>query len=87
MGVTWWNVVDDCGALGEPSISGLFSRSMNPKPAYYALNNLINKEWKTNLELLPDADGNIKFRGFKGKYRIAWTDAQGKEQFKFIYVK
>ena len=87
MGVTWWNVVDDCGALGEPSISGLFSRSMNPKPAYYALNNLVNKEWKTNLELLPDADGNIKFRGFKGKYRIAWTDAQGKEQFKYVYVK
>ena len=25
MGITWWNVVDDCGAPGEPSVSGLFS--------------------------------------------------------------
>ena len=87
MGVTWWNVVDDCGALGEPSISGLFTRTMNPKPAFYALDNLINNEWKTNLELIPDAQGNVKFRGFKGKYRLSWTDAQGNERFKFVYVK
>ena len=23
MGITWWNIVDDCGAPGEPSVSGL----------------------------------------------------------------
>ena len=87
MGITWWNVVDDCGAPGEPSLSGLFTRGMNPKPAYYALNELINKEWKTNFNATPDADGNIKFRGFKGKYRFSWYDADGNEQFKIIEVK
>ena len=24
--ITWWNVVDDCGAPGEPTTSGLFTR-------------------------------------------------------------
>ncbi len=87
IGVTWWNVVDDCGAPGEPSISGLFTRCMDPKPAYYALDELINKEWKTRLELVPDSSGNIKFRGFKGKYRISWKDASGAEKFAYINVK
>ncbi|MBP5530917.1 MAG: endo-1,4-beta-xylanase, partial [Lentisphaeria bacterium] len=36
-GITWWTVVDDCGAPGEPSVSGHFSRDMEPKLAYFAL--------------------------------------------------
>ncbi len=87
MGITWWNVVDGCGAPKEPSLSGLFTRGMNPKPAFYALDELINKEWKTNISAKPDADGNVKFRGFKGKYRISWTGADGAERFKIVYVK
>ena len=87
MGITWWNVVDDCGAPGEPSLSGIFTRGMNPKPAFYALDELINHEWRTNLSAKPDSDGNVKFRGFKGRYRLAWFDKDGKEQFKIIHVK
>ncbi len=77
MGITWWNVVDDCGAPGEPSYSGIFTRDMKPKPAYFAMNNLINKEWKTNLSTKVDKDGNVKFRGFKGDYEIVYTDKNG----------
>ena len=87
MGITWWNVVDGCGMAGEPSLSGLFTRGMNPKPAFYALDELINREWRTNLSATPDADGNVKFRGFKGKYRLSWFDKDGKEQFKIVNVK
>ena len=87
MGITWWNAVDGCGMAKEPTISGILTRSANPKPAYYALDELINKEWKTNFNAVPDADGNIKFRGFKGKYRFSWYDADGNEQFKIIEVK
>ena len=72
---------------GEPSLSGLFTRGMNPKPAFYALDELINREWRTNLSASPDADGNVKFRGFKGKYRLSWFDKDGKEQFKIVNVK
>ncbi len=87
MGITWWNVVDGCGMEREPAMSGLFTRGMNPKPAFYALNELINGEWKTNLSVKPDADGNVKFRGFKGKYRLSWLDKNGDEQFKIVKVK
>jgi GH35 family endo-1,4-beta-xylanase len=80
MGITWWNVVDDCGAPGEPSVSGLFSRDMEPKPAYHALNRLIHTEWKTNAEVAAGRDGRVEFRGFRGAYRLSWRGADGSAQ-------
>ena len=82
MGITWWNVVDDCGAPGEPSVSGLFTRDMQPKPSYFALNDLIHNEWKTRLSVRADTNGTVKFRGFPGKYRLSWKDAAGIEHVK-----
>jgi len=87
MGITWWNVVDDCGAPGEPSVSGLFTRNMEPKPSFYALDNLINHEWKTQITTKTGKNGNIEFRGFKGKYRLSWIDKSGKEQEAKFYLK
>lgn len=87
MGITWWNIVDDCGAPGEPGVSGLFSRDMQPKPAYFALNDLINKEWKTNLHVKADQNGVVAFRGFRGSYRLTWTDASGKEMSQLCEVR
>ena len=75
--ITWWNVVDDCGAKGEPLKSGLFTRKMEPKPAYHTLEALINGEWKTHLTAKPDAEGRVTFRGFKGRYRLSYADAAG----------
>ena len=80
MGITWWNVVDDCGAPGEPSVSGLFSRNMEPKPAYFALNDLINNQWRTRSCVKAGKDGSVEFRGFRGTYRLTWQDASGAEQ-------
>lgn len=80
IGITWWNVVDGCGVKKEPTVSGLFTREMQPKPSYYALNQLINKEWKTNLTVKADESGKVQFRGFKGKYRITYKDKKGKTQ-------
>ena len=80
MGITWWNTVDGCGIKGEPSVSGIFFRDMKEKPAYYALDQLINHEWKTNLSVKPDAEGKVQFRGFKGMYRITYKDKRGREQ-------
>ncbi|MDP2060221.1 MAG: endo-1,4-beta-xylanase [Flavobacteriaceae bacterium] len=87
MGITWWNVVDDCGAPGEPSVSGLFARNMEPKPSFYALDKLINDEWKTNLSVTAEEDGIFKFRGFKGRYHVSWKDKSGKEQQAEFYLK
>lgn len=87
IGITWWNVVDDCGAPGEPSVSGLFTRNMEPKPSFYALDQLINHEWKTNSSVKTGVNGTVKFRGFKGRYRLSWKDKSGKEQQAEFYLK
>lgn len=80
MGITWWNVVDDCGAPGEPNKSGIFDRQMQPKTAYYALNDLINNEWRTNLTAMPDKDRMLRFRGFRGSYRLTYKTTDGKKK-------
>jgi len=87
MGITWWNVVDDCGANGEPSVSGLFTRDMKPKLSFFALNNLINHEWKTNTTVIVGKDGIARFRGFKGRYLISWKNSDGEEQNTKFYLK
>ncbi len=87
MGITWWNVVDDCGAPGEPTTSGIMTRDLQPKPSFYALDQLINHEWKTNFtQKAENSNVELKFRGFKGKYRITWTDASGTVQTQEIVV-
>ena len=85
-GITWWNVVDGCGAPGEPSISGLFTRDMRPKTAYFAMNDLINREWKTNLKEKV-VGGKVSFRGFRGRYRISWTDVAGNTVSRLVDVR
>ena len=85
-GITWWNVVDDCGAPGEPSISGLFTRDMRPKTAYFAMDDMINREWKTKT-VAKAAGGKVSFRGFRGRYRLAWKGKDGKEQVKLVELK
>ena len=85
-GITWWNVVDDCGAPGEPSISGLFTRDMRPKTAYFAMNDLVNREWRTNLKVKAE-NGAVKFRGFRGNYRLSWKGADGKDVVKLVDLR
>ncbi len=77
-GITWWNLVDGGAAPGEPSYSGLFDKDMNRKPAYYALDSLINHEWKTAFTIKAPKDGKISWRGFKGDYKITYKDRKGK---------
>ena len=73
-GVTWWNLADGTAFENEnKSLGGLLDKNFDPKPAYKALDQLINHDWKTNLETKSDVDGNVKFRGFFGKYSIKVT--------------
>ena len=85
-GITWWNVVDDCGAPGEPSISGLFTRDMRPKTAYFAMDDLVNREWKTRT-VARAKGGKVAFRGFRGRYRLTWRDASGTDRATIVDVK
>ncbi len=87
MGITWWNVVDDCGAPREPSVSGLFSRDMDPKPAFFAMDELINHQWKTNTQTEAGREGKVSFRGFRGKYELSWKDENGKAVTQTVHLK
>ena len=87
MGITWWNVVDNCGAPGEPSYSGIFTRDMQPKLSYFVMDDLINRQWNTNLELSSDASGEISFRGFRGSYKITYLDKDKNERVVFKMLK
>ena len=81
--------MDDCGAPGEPSISGLFTRDMRPKTAYFAMDDLVNREWRTKCEVKVEGEGGkgvVKFRGFRGRYRLTWTAADGKTISKLVEV-
>ncbi len=84
-GITWWNVVDDCGAPGEPSISGLFTRDMQPKTAYFAMDDLVNREWKTKTTAKAQG-GKVSFRGFRGVYRLTWKGVDGMERTQLVEV-
>ena len=86
MGITWWNMVDGGAAKGEPSYSGLFDKQMQKKPVYAVLDELINKEWHTSMALFPAKDGTMSFRGYKGKYRISWTDKSGKKHVEMVHL-
>lgn len=87
MGITWWNLTDGGAAPGEPSFSGIYTNEVKPKQVYKVLDQLINKEWKTSLKIKPDKTGTVKFRGFKGKYRITWTDSKGNINTDYFYLK
>ena len=73
--ISYWNLVDSIG--GEILFSGFYNRDMTKKPAYHALDRLVNHEWRTHLVLKADAEGKVRFRGFKGAYAVVGTAADG----------
>jgi endo-1,4-beta-xylanase len=81
-GITWWNLGDGT-AYGNEGVAGggLTDGDFNPKPAYQALDKLINQDWKTHLETTSDADGRVRFLGFHGGYQITVTDADQTKTF------
>jgi GH35 family endo-1,4-beta-xylanase len=69
-GITWWNLGDGTAVKGENEAKGgLLDAEFKPKPAYRALDQFINKKWKTQTAVQTDAQGSAQFRGFHGTYR------------------
>lgn len=80
--IIYWNLVDGYAAFapqgdmtaGENYFhGGLLRFDMTPKPAYYAVKNLIEKEWHTEAEIIADNAGEAKFKGFYGEYDVEIT--------------
>ena len=82
MGVTWWNLGDGTAFQNEnQALGGLLDKDMNPKPAYQALDKLINHDWRTNLSATTNAQGKAQFRGFYGKYTVQVTAGNVTKEF------
>lgn len=56
---------------------GIVGENLQPKPNYLVLDELINREWRTNLEIDLKNAKNAEFRGFFGVYEIE-VFSQGK---------
>lgn len=68
--ISWWDV-SDAGSWCPQG--GLLRADNSPKPSYDKLNNLINNEWRTNVNGATNATGNLEYRGFYGKHRVTVT--------------
>jgi hypothetical protein len=43
---------------------------MSPKPAYFAMKDLIEREWHTEAEMSTNGMGKAQFKGFFGRYEV-----------------
>ena len=81
-GITWWNLGDGTAVKGENEAKGgIVDGDFKPKPAYTALDKLINKDWKTEANVQTNARGQSKFRGFFGKYEVEVTSGGTTKKF------
>lgn len=74
-GIVTWGLDDERAWL--PGV-GLIDRNNLPKPAFRALDSLINREWRTIVSAKTDANGQVNFRGFYGGYNIDVTTSGGR---------
>ena len=65
---------------------GLVHFDMTKKPAYEALDRLINHEWKTDFNDTVQ-NGEYSFRGFYGEYEIEIETALGIEKHTVVLDK
>ena len=77
--IVYWNLADGYAAFapqGDMTAGenyyhgGLLRFDLSKKPAYFALRDLIQKEWHTEKEAVTDTVGKADFRGFYGKYDV-----------------
>ncbi len=77
--IIYWNLVDGYAAFapqgdmtsGENVFrGGLLRFDLTPKPAYYVIKDLFEKEWHTEVSLETDEEGKAYFSGFYGDYTV-----------------
>jgi len=66
--ITWWDLSDRFAWRGAPG--GLLRADLSPKPAYEALDRLINHLWRTTAAGRTDEEGKVAVRAFLGEYRL-----------------
>ncbi|GAA4452612.1 endo-1,4-beta-xylanase [Phytohabitans houttuyneae] len=67
--INYWGITDEGAWLGAPA--GLVRKDGSPKPAYEALDALINGEWWLKpTPMRTTADGTLTVSGFHGEYSL-----------------
>lgn len=75
-GIMWWNLTDLAAWKNAPA--GLLRKDMTPKPAYFALKDLIRNKWWTKTQAVSSDEGKVEFKGFFGAYKITLIPEDGK---------
>lgn len=92
--IIYWNLTDGYAAYAEPGDmsygenyyhGGLLRFDMTPKPAFAALDELINKTWRTNLDTVAE-NGALEMKGFYGTYEVEVT-ANGKTAIQTVHLE
>ena len=87
-GITWWNLGDGTAVKGENEAQGgLLDAEFKPKPAYAALDQLINHDWRTQATLTTDAQGRAMLRGFHGTYTVTFEQGGKTKQLTLLLKK
>ena len=90
--IIYWNMPDGYAAFAPQGdmtsgenyfYGGLLRFDMTPKPAYYAIKNLITKTWHTEEEITSDENGKVSFKGFYGKYDVE-LEIDGRKEIREI---
>lgn len=78
-GVIYWNLVDGHAWYRETECLGCpVDINFCEKPSYARLYQMIHREWKTNLDLETDENGEVSLRGFGGDYALT-LEREGEE--------
>jgi len=68
-GIYLWGMGDRYAWLGAPT--GILNRHAYPKPAYWALDELINKQWRTTGQWRTDSTGKLVIpNAYEGYYQL-----------------
>ena len=66
---------------------GLVDENYNPKSIFTRLKKLIKQRWITRkLTVRTNEDGQVRFRGFHGNYRIGLRTEEGREQVFHLHL-
>ncbi len=68
--IVWKDALDSSATIEH---GGLFRKPGSPKPAFFALRNLI-RGWTTNDAGVTDIEGRLRLRGFAGDYQVTVRD-------------
>jgi len=73
--ITWWDFSDQGAWQQAPA--GWLRADMTPKPVFETLKRLIKEQWWTRLKGTTNQAGELRFRGFRGRYHVKITTPQG----------